>query len=192
MVVNTNNFTLTPEETTVAEKFHYLLERNMNKYWKWWQERYHIGGYHSTEVLTDKIMEYAQAISINATYSTGYYGMTILHQLVTNNFYDAVELLLKKGVNPDIRGCEGKGDYIDCYQGVTPLHIACYSGNYKMAKLLLKYGADTTLQDGHGRNCYHYLAEISCEVRNHRDIYNKEIPNQRLQIAKLLKCDSKR
>lgn len=172
-----------------AEKFHYLLERNMNGYWKWWQDQYSNNSVKITKELDKKILEYTHSISLNAACTTGYYGMTVLHQLVTNNYYDAVELLLQKGISPNVRGCEGKGDYTDCYKGITPFHIACYSGNYKMAKLLLEYGADTTLQDEYGRNCYHLLAARSCSIRSHRPSHNLDIANQILQIAKLLKCD---
>lgn len=189
-MIYTDNVTLTSEEVAMAESFHYLLERNMNGYWKWWQDKHdNCNSYHITKELTDKIMEYTQNISVNAVYSVGYYGMTIMHQLVTHNYYDAVELLLKKGIHPDIRGLEGKGDYINCYKGITPLHIACYSGNYKMAKLLLEHGADTTLYDDQERNCYHFLAGISCPIRHHNAAHSKEIAKQRLKIAKLLKCD---
>ncbi|MBD5087717.1 MAG: hypothetical protein HDT30_02710 [Clostridiales bacterium] len=188
-MINTNGFTLTQEETMEAEKFHYLLERNMNGYWKWWEEQYSTNNFQITKELNKEIMEHTHSISLNAACTTGYYGMTILHQLVTHNYYDAVELLLQKGVSPNVRGCEGKGDYIDCYKGITPFHIACYSGNYKMAKLLLEYGADTTLQDEHGRNCYHFLAALSCSIRSHRPSHNIDIANQILQIARLLKCN---
>lgn len=188
-MINTNGFTLTPEETMEAEKFHYLLERNMNGYWKWWKDQYSNDSHLMSKELGKKILEHTHAISLNAACTTGYYGMTVLHQLVTNNYYDAVELLLQKGVSPNVRGCEGKGDYTDCYKGITPFHIACYSGNYKMVKLLLEYGADTTLQDNHGRNCYHLLAARSCSIRSHRPSHNMDIAKQLLKIAKLLKCD---
>lgn len=188
-MINTNGFTLTQEEMMEAEKFHYLLERNMNGYWKWWKDQYSNDSHQMSKELEEKILEHTQAISPNAACTTGYYGMTVLHQLVTNNYYDAVKLLLQKGVSPNVRGCEGKGDYIDCYKGITPFHIACYSGNYKMVKLLLEYGADTTLLDDHGRNCYHLLAAWSCSIRCHRPSHNTDIANQILQIARLLKCD---
>lgn len=188
-MINTNGFTLTQEEMMEAEKFHYLLERNMREYCNWWQEKFENYNSNISKELYKKIMEFTKTISVGAACSTGYYGMTILHQLVTNNCYDAVELLLQKGVSPNVRGCEGKGDYTDCYKGITPFHIACYSGNYKMVKLLLEYGADTTLQDDHGRNCYHLLAARSCSIRSHRPSHNIDNAKQLLQIARLLKCD---
>lgn len=190
-MINTNNITLTAEEITAAEKFHNFIEREMNGYLSWY-EFDREGNPERQRLNVDtiiKVNEFAVNTPVNSIYTTGYYGMTLLHQLVTHNYYDAVKTLLEKGVNPNITGNEGKGDYVEAYKSVTPLHIACHSGNLNMVKLLLEYGADSTVTDDRGRNCFHYLAGNEFDIRSHGDHGKYEFALQCQEIAKLLKCD---
>ena len=180
---------LTQEEIKFVEKFHNIIDRNMRRINKWWEEESQ-GGDNASAELNSQVLEYAKEISIGGAEVIGYYGMTIFHQLVWHNYYEAAEILLKKGINPDIRGGTGKGDYTESYIGVTPLHLACHNGNLEMVKLLLKYGADTTLVDNSGRNCFHFLASsyvshIWCGVASNDKVASK----QRMEIAPLLKCN---
>ncbi len=181
---------LTQEEIKEAEKFHYTIDRNMNSFHKWWIPSR--GGMDTSvsEELNNKICEHTNSISANAAQVVGYYGLTIFHQLVTHNYYDAVKILLEKGVNPDVRGAEGKGDYTESHKGITPLHLACHAGNLKMVKLLLEHGADTTLCDDKGRNCFHFVAsEYYRYVSDYSNSSEMGIVEQRIEITKLLKCD---
>lgn len=182
--------TLTKEELVAAEKFHYVIDRNMKLFHKWWVPS-RLGMNPSVgEELNGKVLEHTKNISAAAAQVVGYYGLTIFHQLVCHNYYEAVEILLKKGVDPNVRGAEGKGDYADSHKGVTPLHLACHSGNYEMVKLLLKYGADTTICDDRGRNCFHFLAsDYYRYVCDYSDALEENAIEQRVEIAKLLKSD---
>ena len=65
--------------------------------------------------------------------------------------YEAVELLLKKGADPDIFitevGCEDEEGYIP----ESLLYLSIFDkDNFKMFKLLLKYGANINLKDKNG------------------------------------------
>ena len=73
---------------------------------------------------------------------------------VTALFYSrvaAMELLLKNGLNPNIR----------IFNKVTTLlHLACEFGNLQMARLLIKYGADTNALDNQNRTAFSYINDI--------------------------------
>lgn len=181
---------LTQEERIAAEKFHYLIDRNMKVFHKWWEPTSCGMNTDVSEELNNKILEHTKNISVNGAQVVGYYGLTIFHQLVCHNYFEAVKILLKKGVDPNVRGAEGKGDYKDSHKGVTPLHLACHSGNYEMVRLLLEYGADTSLCDEMERNCFHFLASAYYQyVCCYSESRNYELMNQRLAISELLKCD---
>lgn len=174
----------------IAEKFHYLIDRNMKYIHKWWVPTSDGMDVDVSEELAAKVREYTLMISAEEAQITGYYGMSIFHQLVDHNYYEEVELLLQKGVDPNVRGTQGKGDFTEAYHGVTALHICCYHANYKMFQLLLKYGADMNLSDAKGRNCYHFLASYYYDHMYSRgDSNNEELRGYRLSIAKQLTCD---
>lgn len=82
-------------------------------------------------------------------------GLSVLHYFSIYNLHEEVEILLKRGADPNIAGVATSGG--DKHTGVTPFHFACYHGNLEMAKLLIFYGADTSLCDARGNNAYHYL-----------------------------------
>ena len=176
-------------EAAKAEKFHRTIEREMRKCNVWWDPDAR-GNYIAGEELNEAVLKQAQDISVDGACTIGYYGLTILHQLVCHNYYEATEILLKKGVDPNVRGGLGKGDYEEVHKGITPLHLACYDGNYEMVKLLLQYGADATLCDDKGRNCFHYLA-----TGNYPYVKKSTVENEKMaavfrpDIAGLLNCD---
>lgn len=182
--------TLTQEEQKVADKFHSILERNMKYYHKWWTPIHRGMDVSVSEELNSQVMECAEMISVMGAQTIGYYGLTILHQLVAHNYYDCVKILLKKGVPVDVRGGEGKGDYTESHKGITPLHLACYNGNLPMVQLLLEYGADASLCDAKGRNCLHFVA---CDYYPHicycTDKDDPEVLRQLMEIAGIVQCD---
>ena len=67
------------------------------------------------------------------------------HEAVRVNNLQAVESLLKQGVNPS-----SIND-----RGWTSLHHACYDGNIKLARLLLSFRADPNITDAEGRTPLH-------------------------------------
>lgn len=184
---------MTDEEIKTAEKFHTIIERTMREHYEWFLSDVYGDEYlHKPYSDTiEAVKQYADEITVAAADNTfGSYGMSILHQLVTHNYYDEVKLLLEKGVNPNIRGIAGYGNYADSYKGVTPLHIACFSANLNMYKLLIEYGADDSLSDEHNRNCFHFLADGPIHnIYSFRDSQQSDLCRQGLEIAKLLTCD---
>lgn len=172
------------------EAFHNLIDKNMDHFHRWWVPRKYEMGTAVSEELEQQVLEKAKTISVKDAQIPGYYGLTIFHQLVAHNYFDAVKILLEKGVDVDIRGEAGKGDYEDSHKGITPFHLACHAGNLKMVQLLLAYGADENLCDDKGRNGFHFLGSTWYKrVLNYADFDEMDINTQRIAIAKLLKCD---
>ena len=182
--------TLTNEELKEAQKLHKIMDENIYGYVSWYAFDFDGTPINhrlnkSTVETVDSLIETA---SLNAVCSTGYYGMTIFHHLVKGNYYNAVKVLLERGIDPNILGKAGKGDYSEAYIDVTPLHIACLNGNLNMVELLLEYGGDSSLIDNKGCNCFHYLGGVD-RVLCFRDVHKAENARQVSEIAKLLKCD---
>ena len=182
--------TLTNEELKEAQKLHKIMDDNIHGYISWYA--FDSDGTPIIQRLSKSTVETMDSLvetaSLNAVCSTGYYGMTIFHHLVKGNYYHAVKVLLERGVDPNILGKAGKGDYSEAYIGVTPLHIACINGNLNMVKLLMEYGGDSSIIDNKGYNCFHYLGGVE-RVFSSRDVRKEENAKQAVEIAKLLKCD---
>lgn len=180
------------EDSVSAEKLHKFFEKNLCTYNPWWKNN--IPFYDARCVIASKeenetVLELVKKISNESAEVMGNKGVSILHHLVWHNYYEAAEILLKNGVNPNVKGVLGKVSSDVGYIGTTPLHLACYMGNLKMAKLLIDNGADTTICDESGRNCFHYLSSIHFEnILNTFTGQSKSI-QQRLDIVSLLKCD---
>jgi ankyrin repeat protein len=88
-----------------------------------------------------------------------YEGVAALHVAVHFNDWDAVEFLLAKGANPNVR------DQAEA----TPLHYACFGSNISVARntdgtvltlpsLLVAHGADVNARDSSGKTPLHWLA----------------------------------
>lgn len=61
-------------------------------------------------------------------------GGTPLHFAVSADQFEAIEMLLASGANPDARGC---------VMGESPLTLALLFGSLEIARLLLSYGANS-------------------------------------------------
>jgi ankyrin repeat protein len=86
---------------------------------------------------------------------------TALHDAAGQGQEAAVEFLLKRGANPNIR-CEG--DY------AFPLHFACERERFAIVRLLVEHGADTI-----GEGDYHELGVIGWATAWDWNAVNKEI-----------------
>ena len=64
--------------------------------------------------------------------------MTLLHYATLHNKTNALELLLKNGVDPEVLN----------YDEETPLHLAAQYNQLKAMKILLKYGASIDALSG--------------------------------------------
>ncbi len=179
-------------ESVSAEKLLKLIEENIYHYNLWWEKEEQFSDPQCrivSEELNETVLKYSREISKESAEKHGEMGLTVLHQLVWHNYFEATEILLKNGINPNIGGTMGKGRGAEAYLGVTPLHLACYMGNYKMVKLLVDNGADTTLCDDRGRSCFHYIASLKYEDIKNNLTGQFESMKQRADIIPLLQCD---
>lgn len=105
------------------------------------------------------------------------YGTTLLHQMAERGDIELVRLILKKGIDVNIRDMTGRTPLHHCAssdgkegsnemvpflisqgaivnvqddEGRTALHWACMSGYYETAKLLISKGADVNMHDKGG------------------------------------------
>ncbi|MCI8670313.1 MAG: hypothetical protein HFI34_12490 [Lachnospiraceae bacterium] len=179
--------------TIAAERLLKLMADNLTHYNLWWEKEQMFSDPQcrvASEELNEAVLANSGNITKESAELTDKMGLTVLHHLVWHNYPEAVEVLLKNGVNPDVRGGMGAaGQAAETYLDITPLHLACYMGNYKMAKLLTDYGADTTLCDKQGRNAYHYLACMFYENIKNNWTGQRESIKQRQEIFSLLQCD---
>lgn len=107
---------------------------------------YHINDETDIDIL--KLLLEQKDININAICDTSDSALSLA---VKRKNYEAVELLLQKGADPDIFiteiGCEGEEGYIPD----SLLYLSMFNkDNFKMFKLLLKYGANINLKDKNG------------------------------------------
>ncbi len=180
------------EDSISSEKLHNLFEKNMYNYNFWWEETvpfYSGTCKKATDEQNKEVIELVKKISANSAEKIGNKGISVFHHTVLHNFREAAEILLKSGVNINVKGAKGRGSSDDGYMGTTPLQLACYMGNLEMVRLLVDNGADTSICDDRGRNSLHYLSYlnfdriISCSSGQEYSIA------QRADIVPLLKCD---
>lgn len=109
-------------------------------------------------------------------------GSIICHVLAEWNRYRILKGLVKKGLDVNMRDCNGrtglhwaveKGSTesvavllesgadvnVTDRDNMTPLMIACIDGNYEIAALLLKYGAAVNCRDSEGHTPLFYAKE---------------------------------
>ena len=66
------------------------------------------------------------------------YGDTPLHIACFRRNYEASEILLQSGADPNVQNSR---------KGETPLHVAVYSGSAEIVELLLRHGANMDIQN---------------------------------------------
>lgn len=175
-----------------VKKLQDMFKKYENEYIPWWNVKESFTDYSfriASDEVSNEITELAKKLSDEGAVETGSYTLSVLHQLVLHNYYEAVEELLKKGANPNIAAEGENGSYAAAYKGVTPLHLACYMGNYGMVKLLMENGADATITDACGRNAFHFLASINFDKMPDYTMGQMKTIEQRADIAPLLKAD---
>ena len=87
------------------------------------------------------ILDYERDVSTYFTIRT-LKGATLLHEAVDADQADVVQLLLLRGVNPDLRA---RG-------GLTPLHLAVSKCQVGCVRALIENGADITVRDDLGQD----------------------------------------
>ena len=88
------------------------------------------------------------------------YGQSLLHLSTRNKAFEAVELLLLLGVNPNVKDrhllLKGANPNEPNKTKQTPLHKACFKGSVSAIKLLLDYHADLFGIDENNSTIMHY------------------------------------
>ncbi len=134
----------------------------------------------------DNSIAYAENCPLEDLTISSYEGLTALHYLAIANLYDAVEILLKRGADPNVRGTEGEDGYD--HSGMTPLHLVVDHANVRMVKLLLDNGADCTLTDAKGNNVFHFLSG-HIRVKYQYDYSDAHYFRERREILDMLTGD---
>jgi len=96
--------------------------------------------YYAVRIDHSKTIELLLESKANTTDPVGssYIGLTLMHSATLHNKTNALELLLKSGVSPEV---------LD-YNEETPLHLAAELNHLKAMKILLKYGASIDALSG--------------------------------------------
>lgn len=182
---------VSPDDTLSRQKLQELFTDNKDTFNLWWDNE---GDFWDSDCrvasdeLNESILDLSGRISVESAQDLDDNGLSILHNMVWHNYYEAAKKLLDEGADPNVCGGLNRKNSSDVYLGITPLHIACYFGNYKMVRLLAEHGADTLICDDKGRNCLHYTASMSFYDITRCTAQNKCI-EQRLDIIPFLKCD---
>ncbi|MHC9538438.1 MAG: ankyrin repeat domain-containing protein [Vulcanimicrobiota bacterium] len=109
--------------------------------------------------MLESLISRVKLNDINTALTSSYYGSTRLHSLAEQGHDRAAALLLRKGINVNIRDDEGR----------TPLFNAASCGNYgrvdksEMIKLLISYGADVNARDNLGKTPLYEACEQGSE-----------------------------
>jgi ankyrin repeat protein len=75
-------------------------------------------------------------------------GQTLLHEAVSEEYYNAVKKLLQKGCSVNAKNANGE----------TPLHASVWGGNPRVTMLLIDAGADVNAKDDSGETPLHTAA----------------------------------
>ncbi|QDT44054.1 Phosphocholine transferase AnkX [Gimesia alba] len=99
--------------------------------------------YYAVKIDHPKIIELLLESKANTTDPIGssYNGLTLMHYATLHNKKNALELLLKHGISPEVLN----------YDEETPLHLAAQYNHLEAMKILLKYGASIDALSGSPR-----------------------------------------
>lgn len=90
-------------------------------------------------------------------------GTSAAHAAVRKNHHEAVEAMLKKGVNVNLTEDQPS------VAGTTFLHLACEHGYPKLVKMLMDAGADDTLKNEREETAAHIAASKKIRYKEIRD-----------------------
>lgn len=90
-------------------------------------------------------------------------GTSAAHTAVRKNHFEAVDAMLKKGVNVNLT--EDKPSVA----GTTPLHIACEHGYPHLVKMLMDAGADDTMKNELEETAAHIAASVKIRYKKIED-----------------------
>lgn len=171
----------------LLKKLEAALEGPMYKFIPWWEDDYDNSMYWYNLFKEKDIAQVeacvAKCSKDDLEKTSGATGLSLLHLLVWQNFYAAVEKILNRdGLGIDLNITDGGG------KGLTPLMLACCRANLAMAKLLTEHGASSAQCDAAGRNAYHYLGRPWIrELKNsNSNLCERMSMEQREPIARLL------
>jgi ankyrin repeat protein len=114
--------------------------------------------YNINVLINDYIKSIEAIIDTSPLDETDINGQTALHIAAEHGNNLFIDLILKKGGNPNLKDNNGK----------TPLHIAAQKGYIECVKSLLNGGADPSLSDNNGSTPLH-LAIIGMDKNDTND-----------------------
>ncbi len=92
-----------------------------------------------TDPEEQELADLMEFFSVESMEALDKYGKSAVHTAVRENHYEALEAMIKKGVNVNIT------EDSPAVAGTTPLHAACEYGFPRIVQMLMEAGADDTI-----------------------------------------------